>query len=836
MGAPDHMREAGSLATVQVVLLLVLAAYSATLDPTSASASQTKPWVDIGPTGGAIGAIAVDPFNPSVVFAGSDEAGLFRSTDQGNTWTRATGIPDYDVHSITPDPSSKNTIFAATFEWGFYVSTDDGVSWSPYQVCGSQGAIKLVIDPSDSKIRYAVCQFSVYISQDGGATWTTSPGVSGITDLEVSQSTGLVYAFTPSSIGGPELLKSADRGGSWTTSSVPNIAPGFGWPDSAQGLAINPTNDNIMLIDANNSTLGTSDGGKSWHEVVLDSKVGIDLDFVSFQSSTVAYAGRALVYRSTDGGASFSKTSLNTFNGTVYSPHPDTGAFAYDSVNNRIYVGTDGGIYVSTDNGASWTWLNRGLSNGLIYGVGTDPFEQGNSIVTRQDWGPLISSDGGGSWRFVASPGATGSGQINPLEGGSVIFDPVHQGVVYLAPGSCSGGNGVAKSSDHGSTFQLLCDGTHGLPTSLVGTPRTLAMDPQDSSTVWVSYLVGGVFKSTDGGSHWTQEASFPASDIAVNGNLAFADQISGSNYTLERSADGGRTWSSTGFISNILPITAAVDPADSSVVYVAYSSRYSGVQGFGNSPGGQGLYASTDGGVTFHEIQIPSDVLSSYRSGTLLVQRIGSTTRILLGSYSPFIFGSGPANFYQTVDGGNTWQPITGNLNVTDVYQFVPDPSAPDRIFVATFGEGVAVGTIVPGVSYGGIVTSSPFSTQTTTATTSSTTPSPTASTSATTTSLTSQNTSSTTTSTTSSGSSSAQTTSTTTTVQVPEFVISSAPMTLAVALATALTIVARRFRGSHGETGRMAPRRTGKAKREGHGNRPARLRKWVRAGSREP
>ena len=100
------------------------------------------PWHDIGPSFGSIYSIAVDPFNPGVVLAGSYSDGLFRSTNYGQngTWTRVSGVTDYEVNWVGADPSTKGVFYASTETSGFFVSRDDGLTWTPNAIRDATGS------------------------------------------------------------------------------------------------------------------------------------------------------------------------------------------------------------------------------------------------------------------------------------------------------------------------------------------------------------------------------------------------------------------------------------------------------------------------------------------------------------------------------------------------------------------------------------------------------------------------------------------------------------------------------------------------------------------------
>ena len=763
--------------------------------PAGASAGGTQ-WREIGPTFGSIYSIVVDPSNASVVLAGSYFAGLYRSTNYGNngTWRRVSGITDYEVSSVTADPSASGVFYASTLFGGIFVSHDDGATWNPMSKC-SDGAYKYVVDPSHPATRFAACRSGLWVTQNGGSTWTRTP-ISESTDVEIAPSSGAIYSdgynFQANSYA---IYRSTDLGVDWTTMdiSVNGFQP---TNQSPQTIAVDPTNASIIIVVGASGTARTVDGGKSWQAAafsntsLVDTLGGDAQGFVAFQNSNTVYLGRTYLWKSTDSGATFQLVTKFVDGGTAQTPHTDEGGIAFDQVTGRIYVGSDGGIWVSTDSGASWKTISGSMQNGLVTSVAVDPFQKGTIAVTRQDWAGMISNDNGSSWHSIASAATS---EVNS-ENGGVVFDPQTPGVLYAATAHCGGLSGVAKSTDHGVTWHLLSNDTDGLPNSLTGgIGSNIALDPTNSSHVWLAYYQG-VYRSLDGGEHWTRVLAENATNIVVYGNYVYVDVLTVApapyytvTYALWRSEDGGATWTALSLTHARTPISVGIDQKSPPTIFVTANTT---------------MYSSTDAGATFEGISIPSDVfpVTPYglqRTGTLLVQDIGGTTRIILASASICISCGEPANIYESTDSAKTWGLITGNLKIPSVWQMVPDPCDPHLLFLATWGEGVVVGA--PMVSSTTTTTTTTTSSAVTTTTTStSTTVATSTSTTATSMSSSSQSAGSTSTSasttTTSAVSTSASSASTSSGGGVPEYPYQFVAVVILVVLVTASYLLLRR------------------------------------------
>lgn len=286
-------------------------AYARTLVPRSGAmvasgeaAIHTTGWTAAGPmnAGGRTQAVAIDISNEANVLIATAQGGIWRSTDSGMNWTRATAPDELkNTVSIVQDhrPGKTNVWYAGTGEllstterrvsatvgaprWrttdvgdGIYKSSDDGKSWfllasthdaSEIDLDSTfDGVWNIVVDNSNKEqdIVYAAAFGEIMRSSDGGSSWKPVLGDknhrSFCTDIQIT-STGVLYAFlsqysidgvTPAAAG---VWRSTD-GIHWT-----NISPGF-WPGTTQRLkiAIAPSNENALYI------AGSLDSGGSVH-------------------------------------------------------------------------------------------------------------------------------------------------------------------------------------------------------------------------------------------------------------------------------------------------------------------------------------------------------------------------------------------------------------------------------------------------------------------------------------------------------------------------------------------------------------------------------------------
>jgi uncharacterized protein (TIGR03437 family) len=202
-------------------------------------------------------AVAVDPSSPNVLYVGTQNEGLFKSTDYGDTWASVgTGLSGAITY-LTVDPTEGGRLFASTAT-AFYLSEDGGVTWT--NVLNSP-AWTVTIDPGDPSRVYATARTQgVFRSSDGGHTWQ---GVnSGLTSLTMGRSAPVIIdptnrqtLYVGSEVGG--VFKSLDGGDNW-------FAVNSGLSDlSVLGLAMDPAKPSILYACGPSGVFKTLTGAEA---------------------------------------------------------------------------------------------------------------------------------------------------------------------------------------------------------------------------------------------------------------------------------------------------------------------------------------------------------------------------------------------------------------------------------------------------------------------------------------------------------------------------------------------------------------------------------------------
>jgi photosystem II stability/assembly factor-like uncharacterized protein len=565
----------------------------------------------------SVGAIAVAPSDPNVIYVGTGEScirgnisfgdGMYKSVDAGKTWARI-GLEDSQhIAAILVHPTNPDVVYVAAFGHaygtnemrGVYRSTDGGKNWSRVLYKDSKtGAIDLTFDPRNAHILYA-------------ALWEANRTPWGMTS------------------GGPGsgLYKSSDGGDTWKR------LEGHGLPEGVLGrigVSVSGADGNRVyaIIEAEKGGIYRSDdGGESWHLINPDHRFTqrawyFHHIFADPKNVDTVYVLNTAVYRSTDGGKAFN---------FVRSPHGDNHGLWIDPTNPAWMInGNDGGATVSHDWGKSWsTQYNQPTAQ--FYHVAADndfPYhvygaQQDNStvaIATRSDHGIIDRPDwyavgGGESGWVVPDPRNSNivyagsydglltrydkkSGQeqdisswpLNPMGAGDadlihrfqwtapILISPHDPNVLY------HGGEAVFKTTDNGMSWTAISPDltrndkskqqSSGGPltkdnTSVeyYDTVFTIDESPVEKGVLWAGTDDGLVHVTRDGGAHWTNVTSKEFGEWSLVSLIAASPHAGGTAYVaidrhklddyrpyIFKTEDYGKTWKK---ITSGIPETA---------------------------------------------------------------------------------------------------------------------------------------------------------------------------------------------------------------------------------------------------------------------------------------
>ena len=587
---------------------------------------------------GSIGAIAVAPSDPQVIYVGSGEAdmrsdiaygnGIYKSADGGRTWSRIGLTDTQQIGWILVDPNNANIVYVAALghaygpnaERGVFKSTDGGQTWQKILYKDENtGAIDLAFGGDDQTIYAALWQTR-------RPPWNVYP---------------------PSNGPGTGLYVSHDAGGHWAQVS------GHGFPSADLGrigIAVSLSNPQIVyaLVDAKRGGMYKStDSGVHWTRMSSDRRIwergwyfgGVTLDP---KNPDIVYVSDTVLYKSTDGGKIFLALKGDPTGDDYHT-------LWIDPQNpERMIAGVDQGTIITVNGGKTWSsWYNQ--PTGQFYHVITDHRFPYWVYGAQQDSGaagvPSLTStiDGISMMQFHE---VTAGG-----ENGNIAPDPLDHDIVF--------GGTVDKLNMH--------------------TEQTQSVDP--------TLAYPGIYRQT-----WTLPLAFSPRDSRA---LYFANQH------VFRTDDGGRHWTviSPDLTQNTLTVPANLDPvtaADTAVksprrgvVYALAPAPLKSDEIWAGTDDGL-IWLTRDGGRHWNNVT-PPQLTPWSKVGIIEAGHFSADTayaaidRHRLDDYKPYI--------YRTHDGGRHWTLIASGIAGGSFVNVVrEDPIKPRLLYAGTeFGMYVS-------------------------------------------------------------------------------------------------------------------------------------------------
>jgi photosystem II stability/assembly factor-like uncharacterized protein len=670
---------------------------------------------------GRINCMAFHPTDPATYFVGVAQGGVWKTSNNGQTWTPLTdNLPILRVSDIAIDPITPTTMYISLcdFEYvdvslqlngrkrnthyglGLYKSIDGGITWQPtslsFQLTNGDASLlrKTIIHPTLTN-KLVTCGVSgMYVSNDAGLNWTKTMDSLFWDLVQDPVNPNMLYAATGwlknSNTGNAAIYKSTDFGVTWTMLST-------GIPPSGAvqriKLAIAPSDNNYiyaLTVDLDRGLYGfykTTDAGVNWQYIaptlnILDGGQGLgtggqgtyDLGLcVSTSNRDELYAAGVNMWGSVDGAQSFNPISHWT---TSYGPttHADVHSIDIQPLTGNIFVCNDGGIYrtstITIHNWADaisgipwptqWAKLNDGLQITAFYRLSSSKNNSAKLLAGAQDNSSYFFN--GSYWTNIFG-GDGMDNYINPQNDSNII-------------GSSQFGN-FDLSFDNGVNSFWCNPNVNG---ELAEWTTPLVADYANNGTLYAGYE--NVSKTVDGGNSWNGISSFPPTGIANNEISALAVSASNSNViyaakrvryefgtpgSLYNTLDGGTTWNNItlGIPDSLYYTSVEVNSSTSSTAYITMA-------GFSI---GNKIFRTMNNGATWQNISynlpnLPVNCVKSLPGGKILV----AATDI---------------GVYMLEDTASTWVNISNglpNVIVSDIEVNVPM----NRLYISTFGRGI--------------------------------------------------------------------------------------------------------------------------------------------------
>ena len=656
-----------------------------------AAAIEGLEFREIGPAimGGRVDDISVVESDPKVVYVGFASGGVWKTTNAGTTWTPLFDKqPVSSIGAVAVAPSDPSVVWVGTGEannrqsssWGdgVYKSMDAGLTWRHMGLAETHHIGHIVVHPADADVVYVAAlgrlwgpnrERGVFKSVDGGTTWQHILYINddtGVVDLALDPSNPevllaaayerrrTVYGFDG---GGPHgaIYKTTDAGATWR-----KLTKGLPYEDETDGetgrigLKIYRRNPAVIYATVEHARGGvfrSEDSGETWTRMsetnprpCYFSKLAIDPN----DDRRIWVMGK-LLYFSEDGGRTFKTPPVRYIHGDYHA------MWINPADSNHVILGSDGGLTWSWDGGKTWDVVNN-LPVGQFYELGLDnqkPYTIYGGLQDNGVWGGPsralilrgVASIANDDWFRVA--GADGFYvQADPTDP-RTVYAETQNGAMFrrdLRTFESRSIKPLEGANDPGFRFQW-------------NTP--FAVSSHDPRTLYCGAQF--VFKSTDRGDNWTiispdLTTGMDRAALPILGKIPDAKDCSLN--------DGVSSWPCI--------TTLSESPADPAVLWAGTDD--------GN------LQVTRDGGRTWRNV---SGRIPGLPAGTY-VSRVVASRYGVASAYAVFD-GHRMNDFriyvYATTDLGETWQPISAGLpsNNAAVHVIREHPRNPNLLFAGT-------------------------------------------------------------------------------------------------------------------------------------------------------
>jgi photosystem II stability/assembly factor-like uncharacterized protein len=654
--------------------------------PSSQRNANLGSWQALGPEnqGGRTKSLLIDPRDPKVMYAGAVTGGVWKTTDGGENWLPLTDLfPTTGLGALAMDPSNPDVIYAGTGFWfnsqsgtnvlgsaprgvGIFRSRDSGANWEPLVNPGGNHfrfINDIVVSRMDPNRIYAATWTGIFRSVDGGQSWThvfdRGGGQNGCQDMVSRTDQTVDYLFAScgtTSAGDAAIFRNPDAGGAgnWTKvfqlRSMGNttlaIAPSnqsiiyalmsnngeeaSGWRSSLLGVYRSTVNGDpdtwearVTYLDetqVNTGILSTNSGfysnqcggstrtisGQGW----IHNAIAVDP-----QDPDRVYAGGIDIYRSDDGGRNWGIASFWQAADGPNGAHADLLGLHFPpdfdgESKPHLYAVTDGGVYLTRNaraavargeragctpfqNQVAWTPLHGGYQTTQFYSGAVLP---GGAFFLggKQDNGTLLGGLGRArSWqRLRGGDGAAVA--VDPRDPNRMLVSTQNFGLVRTLNGGKTFLNGLTGITEPSANFAFIAP---------------LAMDLNNPDRLYAGART--LWRTENQAGRWSQISSALRTELGYVSSVAVSPADStkvvfgthqGFVLRSPNALEAGpeTVWEASRPRPGYLP-GLTFDPVDANVVYAVYSQ-------FNTAPGQSHIYRSTDGGATWDGIDGTGD------------------------------------------------------------------------------------------------------------------------------------------------------------------------------------------------------------------------------------
>ncbi|MFA6597617.1 MAG: glycosyl hydrolase [Ignavibacteriaceae bacterium] len=613
----------------------------------------------IGPAwnSGRIADFAVNPANTSEYCVATASGNLWKTTNDGTTWSAIADTLPYSLGVVKLDPNNANVVWVGSGEnnhqralgygMGVYKSTDGGQSWAFMGLKDSRQVGGIVIDPRNSNVVYVAAEGSVwapggerglYKTTDAGKTWNKVLNISentGVNNIAFDpRNPDVLYAtseqrrrhiFTKIG-GGPEtaVYKSTDAGATWEKimKGLPSVDLG------GTGLAVSPVNPDIIYLsleaaEKSSGFFRSTNRGATWEKMsdTYGSGQYFNEIYCDPKDADKVYLMDTYSKVTEDGGKTWKLVGNN-------ARHVDDHALWVDTNDTKHFmIGGDGGIYESFDNGANWIFKSN-LPITQFYHVSLD-----NSLPFYNVFGGTQDNQSmGGPSRTISEDGIINSDWIMTVGGDGFwqAIDPTDPNIIYS---ESQYGNIIRYDKRSGELIDVRPEPVKGEKTFKWYWDTPFIISPHSHSRLYIG--AEKVFRSDDRGDSWTE----------ISGDLT--TQTDRNTFPVM-----GKYWSADALAKDLstsqfgLIVTLAESPLKENLLYAGTDD---------------GLIQVTEDAKTWRKIDnvpdvpkftLVSDILPSRFSENVVYASFNNHKR---DDFKPYLFRS--------TDKGKSWKSIAGNL-----------------------------------------------------------------------------------------------------------------------------------------------------------------------------
>lgn len=627
--------------------------------------------------------------NINTFWVGAADGNLWKTTDHGVSWTSMNeSMSVIGCTDLAIDPTNPQVMYLATGDGygsfrnpstiGVWKSIDGGVTWAAtglvIPIFPKVEMRKIIINPVNTQIVMAATSSGIYRTTNGGTAWTNVQPTNTY-DLEFKPSNpDTVYAS------GIRFRRSTDAGLTWV--QINSGIPVSG--SQRMETATTPANPNLVyVVSTTNTTFGlqgvyrSTDGGTTFSTMATTPDIIASDCFITSTSGQGFYdlaidasplnqnevvVGGLGVWRSTNGGTNWSCIGCAyNWSSSVPYIHTDHQELEYTTAGVLFSV-NDGGVYEYT--GTAWTDITNPMNIAQIYKIGLSSQSANLWITGHQDNGTNIYNNG----NYMASLAADGTDNFIDRTNDLTMYAEISQGQFY-------------KSTDGGAHWAVCTTGV----ANIGGFISPWKQDPQVSSTLYAGK--DQIYRTINSAGSWTVTPGFMTPVISTEYVTEFAIAPSNNQYiyaihgttgvfTTQNAAATNWVLSNTG-----LPVSSAsasfitVSPTNPLIAWVTFSGYQAGKK----------VYKTTDGGLHWQNI---SYNLPNLPANCSVFEPGNANDRIYVGMDVGVYFKDSAAT---------TWTLYNSGLPNASVMDMEISPAAPTLIRAATFGRGVYQVSIAP-------------------------------------------------------------------------------------------------------------------------------------------